>query len=187
MILCVTLNPVVDTTFFIDRFEETYRTEVRRVAHLAGGKGNNVARALKCLGSPARVFNPLGGTYGRLLEELLLTEGIEQIPGWISGETRVVVTLVDPAHEQRAYFAPPAAWTEADAVSVRECFQRSLAGCQAVAFAAVPPASWQIGYMLNGSYLPGTKFGHPARHLWRVAAPGDSFSAGYSQDQPERG
>ena len=52
MILCVTLNPVLDTTFFVDKMRPIYRTEAQRENYVAGGKGDNVARALGILGEP---------------------------------------------------------------------------------------------------------------------------------------
>jgi fructose-1-phosphate kinase PfkB-like protein len=102
MILCVTLNPVVDTTLFVNEIRPVYRTEAYRITHLAGGKGNNVARALTGLGEPARVLTPLGGAAGRYQAELLAADGLEAVIAWVSGETRVVITVVDQAHSQRA-------------------------------------------------------------------------------------
>ena len=103
MILCVTLNPVLDTTFFVEEMRPIYRTEAQRVTYVAGGKGDNVARALGVMGEPAHVLVALGGDTGRHVANLLAAEGIAATPAWMSGETRLQVTVIDRALQQRAF------------------------------------------------------------------------------------
>ena len=107
MILCVTLNPVLDTTFFVDEMRPVYRTEAQRVTYVAGGKGDNVARALGVLGEPAHALVALGGDTGRHVANLLIAEGIAATPAWVSGETRLQITVVDRALVQRSFYARP--------------------------------------------------------------------------------
>jgi tagatose 6-phosphate kinase len=139
MILCVTLNPVVDTTLFVDEFKPNYRTEAREIGHLAGGKGNNTARALVGMGLEARVLVALGGASGRHLAELLDSDGVETVAAAISGETRVAITVVDRHYEQRAFFAPNAPFTGDDIASVRACFDRALEGVEAMCLCGSSP------------------------------------------------
>lgn len=137
--LCVTLNPVVDTTFHIDRFTDQYRTEASRIMHVAGGKGNNVGRVLIRLGERARVFNPLGGVVGRQLMELLSQDGVKIFTAWLSVDTRLAVTLMDKSGEQRAYFAPTSPWNDSDVRSVRTVFQQALDGAQTLCVCGSSP------------------------------------------------
>jgi 1-phosphofructokinase family hexose kinase len=139
MVLCVTLNPVVDTTLFVDAFESVYRTEAHEIRHLAGGKGNNTARALVGMGMEARVLVALGGVSGRHLVALLGVDGVETVVAAVSGETRIVVTVVDSHYEQRAFFAPSAPFTEGDAVSVRARFDAALDGVEAMCLCGSSP------------------------------------------------
>jgi len=139
MILCVTLNPLVDTSFFVDEIRPVYRTEVRRIAHVAGGKGNNVARALVGMGRPARVFTVLGGRTGQHLADLLEEDGADRVLAWLSGETRLSITVVDRAYQQRGYWAPPQAWQEADVATVRQLFPKALEGVQAMCMCGSSP------------------------------------------------
>ncbi len=132
MILCVTLNPLVDTSFFVDEILPVYRTEVKRITHVAGGKGTNVARALKALGQPARAFTVLGGRAGRHHAQLMEEDGLETAIAWIAGETRVSVTVVDRDHTQRGYFAPPPQLTTEDVEAIRREFVRVLEGATAM-------------------------------------------------------
>jgi 1-phosphofructokinase family hexose kinase len=126
------LNPLVDTSFFVDEILPVYRTEVKRITHVAGGKGTNVARALKALGQPARAFTVLGGQAGRHHAELMKADGLETAIAWIGGETRVSVTVVDREYQQRGYFAPPPSLTGEDVAVVRREFAHALEGAAAM-------------------------------------------------------
>lgn len=132
MILCVTLNPLVDTSYFIDEIRPVYRTEVAHITHVPGGKGTNVALALKALGQRACAFTVLGGRAGRHHADLMVEAGLEAAIAWISGETRVSVTVVDRDHVQRGYFTPPPELTDEDVVVIRREFLRALEGATAV-------------------------------------------------------
>jgi tagatose 6-phosphate kinase len=139
MILCVTLNPVLDTTFFVDEMRPIYRTEAQRVTYVAGGKGDNVARALGVLAEPAHALVALGGDTGRHVASLLAAEGVAATPAWMSGETRLQITVIDQALEQRAFYAPSAEFTEADRAEFRRRFEGLLPGADAVCLCGSAP------------------------------------------------
>jgi tagatose 6-phosphate kinase len=139
MILCVTLNPLVDTSFFVDEIRPVYRTEVKRVTHVAGGKGTNVARALKGMGEPARAFTLLGGWTGRHHAALMEADGLETVIAWISGETRLSITIVDQHYEQRGYFTPPPVLTPEDISVVRATFAQAIEGASAMCICGSAP------------------------------------------------
>ena len=77
MILCVNLNAAIDKTIVVNSFQlgEIHRPEV--VKSLAGGKGCNVARALKQFGAKPVVTGWVGGTAGQFIEGGLHEEGIQ--------------------------------------------------------------------------------------------------------------
>ena len=139
MILCVTLNPVLDTTFFVDEMRPVYRTEAQRVTYVAGGKGDNVARALGVLGEPAHALVALGGDTGRHVADLLAAEGIAATPAWVSGETRLQITVIDRALEQRAFYAPAVPFTADDQAEFRRRFEGLLPGAAAVCLCGSAP------------------------------------------------
>ena len=98
MLLCITPNPAIDRTLTVPnlQLDGVNRASECRVA--AGGKGVNVARAARTLGSPVCCAGFAGGGHGALLAALL--EG-EALPGaWtaIAGETRTCTILIDPEH-----------------------------------------------------------------------------------------
>jgi len=63
----------------------------------AGGKGVNVARAVKNLGGEAACAGFLGGNTGRQHAELVSQEGIQAAWTWIDEETRAAIVIVDAA------------------------------------------------------------------------------------------
>jgi len=139
MILCVTLNPVLDTTFFVDEMRPVYRTEAQRVTYVAGGKGDNVVRALGILGEPAHALVALGGDTGRHVANLLAAEGIAATPAWMSGETRLQITVIDRALEQRAFYAPAVPFTADDQAEFRRRFEDLLPEADAVCISGSAP------------------------------------------------
>ena len=147
MILCVTLNPVLDTTFFVDEMRPIYRTEAQRVTYVAGGKGDNVARALGVLREPAHALVALGGDTGRHVANLLAAEGIAATPAWVSGETRLQITVIDRALVQRAFYAPAAPFTAADRAEFRRRFEALLPGAGAVCLCGSVPDASAAGLM----------------------------------------
>lgn len=94
MIYTVTLNPALD--HFLDvpslRVNETNR--VTGECLYAGGKGIDVSRAVKHLGSDSIALGFIGGHNGRVMTELLKSEGVNCYFTPIAQETRrnVIVT-----------------------------------------------------------------------------------------------
>jgi 1-phosphofructokinase/tagatose 6-phosphate kinase len=96
MILTVTLNAAIDRTVAVPNFRLSHRHRAVESRVLAGGKGINVARALKLLGRPVIATGFAGGPTGnRLLEQLrgeaVLTDFIR-----IASETRINLAVIDP-------------------------------------------------------------------------------------------
>lgn len=107
MILTVTPNPCLDRTLFVKEHKSDRRIEVERVQEVAGGKGSNVCRVLRELGSNAIHLLFLGGYVGERVLVLLGKDGIESVPVWTEAPTRVVTTVVDREWRQIVYFEPP--------------------------------------------------------------------------------
>jgi fructose-1-phosphate kinase PfkB-like protein len=77
MILCLNLNAAIDKTIVVSSFElnKIHRPEL--VIALAGGKGCNVARALKTFREVPVVSGWVGGFAGQFIETGLRREGIQ--------------------------------------------------------------------------------------------------------------
>jgi 1-phosphofructokinase/tagatose 6-phosphate kinase len=96
VIVTVTLNAAVDRTLTVPNFQLGHRHRASASLTSAGGKGINVARALKRLGSPAIASGLAGGRTGdRILDELA-TEAILSDFVRIDDESRTSTAVVDP-------------------------------------------------------------------------------------------
>lgn len=95
MILCMNLNAAVDKTVIVDSFQlgEIHRPEMVKVS--PGGKGCNVARALKQLGEAPVVSGWVGGPAGQFIEEGLHKEGICTNFIHTHAESRTCLSILD--------------------------------------------------------------------------------------------
>ncbi|MCI1966904.1 MAG: 1-phosphofructokinase [Oscillospiraceae bacterium] len=94
-IITVTLNPSIDKTIAI---EKLFPYGLNRVIHSRtdpGGKGINVARALKNFGINVSVTGLIAGRQGRLLMDALQNAGIQADFLEIQGETRTNLKIFD--------------------------------------------------------------------------------------------
>jgi 1-phosphofructokinase family hexose kinase len=105
MILTVTLNAAIDRTVAVPNFRLGHRHRAVESRTVAGGKGINVARALKLLGRPVIATGFAGGPTGnRLLEQLreeaVLTDFVQ-----IAAETRINLAVIDPTSGEQTEIA----------------------------------------------------------------------------------
>ena len=96
MIVTVTPNAAIDKTLNVANFQLGQRHRCQRGESLAGGKGINVARALKRLGEPVVACGLAGGRNGTLIVEDLTREGILNDFVRISDESRMTTVVIDP-------------------------------------------------------------------------------------------
>ncbi|HSP72541.1 MAG TPA: 1-phosphofructokinase family hexose kinase [Gaiellaceae bacterium] len=96
MIVTVTLNAAIDRTLTVPNFQLGHRHRASAALTLAGGKGINVARALKTLGVPVVATGLAGGRTGTRVVEELQSEAILNDFVRIDGESRTSTAVVDP-------------------------------------------------------------------------------------------
>jgi 1-phosphofructokinase/tagatose 6-phosphate kinase len=96
MILTVTLNAAIDRTLAVPNFHVGRRHRAVEQTAVAGGKGVNVARALKALGRPVLATGAAGGGTGARIIELLDAEGITNDFIRITEESRMSTAVIDP-------------------------------------------------------------------------------------------
>ena len=97
MILTVTLNPALDRTMTVPNFQAGMRHRATDTVILPGGKGINVARAVKALGRPVIATGFVGGRKGDQILADLNGEGILCDFVRVAGESRISTAVVDPA------------------------------------------------------------------------------------------
>ncbi len=97
MIVTVTMNAALDRTLTVPNFQRGQRHRASGGAlTLAGGKGINVARALKRLGVPVVATGLAGGRTGTRIIEELTEEAILNDFVRIADESRTSTAVVDP-------------------------------------------------------------------------------------------
>jgi 1-phosphofructokinase family hexose kinase len=96
VIVTVTLNAAVDRTLTVPNFQLGHRHRASNSLTSAGGKGINVARALKRMGSPVVASGLAGGRTGDRIVDELAFEGILNDFVRISDESRTSSAVVDP-------------------------------------------------------------------------------------------
>ena len=94
MILCITPNPAIDRTLIVPNLVSGKVHRAERVLVAAGGKGLNVARAIRTLGGEPICMGFVGGHSGRLLADLAQSAGLNTSWTWINSETRTCTILV---------------------------------------------------------------------------------------------
>ena len=96
MILTVTLNAAMDRTVAVPNFRLGQRHRAVEERSVAGGKGVNVARALRLLGHPVIATGLAGGATGNRIAEQLTGEGVLNDFTRIADESRTNLAVIDP-------------------------------------------------------------------------------------------
>ncbi len=109
VIITVALNPAVDQTVEVEHFLQADTNRVLAMRWDIGGKGINVARALKEIGYEALASGFAPGRQGRMIEDQLEDSGIGCDFVYVPGETRTNITILDRAshtHTQLSLSGP---------------------------------------------------------------------------------
>ena len=96
MIVTVTLNAAIDKTLMVPNFRLGRRHRSVEQRSMAGGKGVNVARALKALGRPVIATGLAGGPTGTRIVEQLTEESVANDFQRIREESRTNTAVSDP-------------------------------------------------------------------------------------------
>ena len=123
-------------------FDRTIGVEAIEIGHVhrstrsdarGGGKGINVARALKCVGVDATVVGLTAGRTGEAVTALLHDEGIETVAVWLVGETRSCLTVLSDddvtVFNESGPLLPSEAWDEFEDRVVRQLGEETLFVC----------------------------------------------------------
>ncbi|MEV7602656.1 1-phosphofructokinase family hexose kinase [Kitasatospora sp. NPDC089797] len=140
MILTVTLNAAVDTTYRLDRVAPHASNRVTAVTERAGGKGVNVARVLAALGHDTVATGFAGGATGHHLRADLAEAGLREEFVPIGGTTRRTVTVVEEAAGDATVYLEPGPVIGADEWSrFTDRYRRLLRTAEAVVLSGSLP------------------------------------------------
>lgn len=107
MILTVTMNPSVDISYYLERFEINAVNRTKEVSKTAGGKGLNVSRVLRELGASVVATGVVGGHLGEYIEESLEKAGIKSCFHKIAGESRNCIVIIHEGMQSEILEAGP--------------------------------------------------------------------------------
>lgn len=95
MIRVVGPNPAMDRTSVLPSIQLNAVNRATRVLPLPGGKGLNVARGVRRLGSDVAVYGFVGGLVGQYLRRACRNEGIVDRQLEIDGDSRICTIIVE--------------------------------------------------------------------------------------------
>lgn len=180
MILCVNLNAAIDKTMIVSPFRINEIHRPKSVLMLAGGKGINVARSLKCLGEVPFVTGWVGGFAGEFIENRLKTEDIRTEFVKIIGESRTCLSILDPESETLTEL-----YERGEAIQSEEIeefimtFKKLLSECSAVTLSGSLPLGVPVDFY--GSLLKiANQMGVPAV----LDSSGDALREGLRSGRP---
>ncbi|HKQ38971.1 MAG TPA: 1-phosphofructokinase family hexose kinase [Verrucomicrobiae bacterium] len=102
-VLVVSLNPAVDCEWEVERVQWEEKNNILRERRWAGGKGSNVARWLRHVGTEAELLVPLGGEVGKELAGYLRAAKVRTHIVWLKQPTRVNVIVTDRSGGQMRF------------------------------------------------------------------------------------
>jgi 1-phosphofructokinase family hexose kinase len=107
VIITVTLNAAIDKTLEVPNFRLGRRHRSVEQRTMAGGKGVNVARAIKRLGQPVIATGFAGGSSGTRIVEQLTDESILNDFVRIREESRTNTAVLDPTNGEQTEINEP--------------------------------------------------------------------------------
>jgi len=94
-IICVTPNAALDRTMVAPDFAIGHISRIGRAVAVPGGKGLNVARAVKILGGAPLAMGLLGGHTGRMIAAMWAEDGLNAEWTAYDGETRTCTIIAN--------------------------------------------------------------------------------------------
>jgi 1-phosphofructokinase family hexose kinase len=147
VIVTVTLNAALDRTVTVPNFQRGHRHRASQGLTLAGGKGINIARALKRLGAPVVATGLAGGRTGTRIVEELTAEAILNDFVRIADESRTTTAVVDPTSSSYTEIVEWGPHVEPEELEMlMEKLHYLANGAEAVIFAGSLPRGVQDGF-----------------------------------------
>jgi fructose-1-phosphate kinase PfkB-like protein len=119
-VVTVTVNPAVDVFVPVELLQPGSLHRISGMVQQPGGKGINVAKALRALGVPAVATGFLGGNRGRWIREALHQAGLVEAFVEIDGETRMNIKITEGSGRLTELNAAGPALADADWAALEE-------------------------------------------------------------------
>lgn len=139
-VLAVTLNAAIDKRYDIASLTVGQVHRVVQVSAGPGGKGINVARAVRLCGRAAVATGFVAGSAGRFITERIVELGITDAFIRVAGESRTCINVVDDAGRSTELLEPGVQVTAADIRRLVRQFEDLLDGVRVVTLSGSAPA-----------------------------------------------
>ncbi|WP_367343403.1 1-phosphofructokinase family hexose kinase [Methanomethylovorans sp.] len=113
-IVALNMNPTIDKSTTTEHVIAERKLYCGPASYEPGGGGVNVSRAIKKLGGESLLIYPAGGMSGKMLNELLEQEGIDQLLLPIKGFTRENLIVLEKTTGRQFRFGMPGPNLEKD-------------------------------------------------------------------------
>jgi 1-phosphofructokinase family hexose kinase len=142
MILCITPNPAIDRTLILPNLALGHVHRAQQVIVAAGGKGLNVARAIRTLGGESFCMGFAGGHSGHLLADLAQNEGLNSFWTRMNSETRTCTILVSQNDDATEIDEPGFPVSKSDWTRLRRDIRKYISSANFVCISgSLPPNS----------------------------------------------
>ena len=189
MIVTVTLNAALDRSLTVPILQVGHRHRASEVVTLAGGKGVNVARALKRLDVPVVATGLAGGRTGTRIVEELTAEAILNDFVRIREESRTSTLVLDPTsgtHTEIYEWGPRV--TPSELGMLMDKLRYLSRGADAVVLAGSLPRGVDEGFYADAAREMSRRGAQRrARHRGRAAPPRARGGAVARVAEPARG
>ena len=145
MITTVTLNPAIDTRYFIEDFKEGKLFRAEKTIKSPGGKGLNVTKVLKQLDADVVATGIIGGKNGEWIQENLKKMDIKEEFYVSSAETRVCIAVL-AKHSETEILESGEELTDSDLRAFEKKFMELVEKSDVITMSGSLPKGMEAGY-----------------------------------------
>ncbi|MBI2416515.1 MAG: 1-phosphofructokinase [Ignavibacteriales bacterium] len=141
MILIITLNPLLEYRFYTEEFKQGKTCRDVPCTLQAGGKGINVSRQLKMLGTVSYNLTFLGQFYGKKYRETLAGEGLEFLAVKTAHDTRFAHVLIENGQRKvTSFFTANSEVSKSESDDMKQRLDKMIQNCEIVVFSGSSPS-----------------------------------------------
>ena len=145
MITTVTLNPAIDTRYFIEDFKEGRLFRAEKTIKSPGGKGLNVTKVLRQMGADVVATGIIGGKNGEWIQENLKKMDIKEEFYVSSAETRVCIAVL-AKHSETEILESGEELTDSDLRAFEKKFMELVEKSDVITMSGSLPKGMEAGY-----------------------------------------
>lgn len=150
MIITVTLNPALDKTIVVRRFQVDQVCQVEDARLDPGGKGINISKVIHAMGGRSVAVGIVGGASGEYIRDQLDMMGIRNDLVFSRRETRTNLKIVDPVlHTNTDINEPGSPVSAQELQEIREKLTDLVSPGDTVAFAGRNPPGLSDGLLAD--------------------------------------